>query len=115
MSRPRAEQPQRRRDFRLYWLAGVTDRLGTHAAELTLVLLVLTAGGSPALAGLVGTVALTVPTVLGPVAGVLADRWSRKHLMLCSAAVAFTAFGVLTSAVFLDRITLPLLFAVTAV
>jgi predicted MFS family arabinose efflux permease len=115
LSRPRAEQPQRRRDFRLYWLAGVTDRLGTHAAELTLVLLVLTAGGSPALAGLVGTVALTVPTVLGPVAGVLADRWSRKHLMLCSAAVAFTAFGVLTSAVFLDRITLPLLFAVTAV
>lgn len=115
MSRPRAEQPQRRRDFRLYWLAGVTDRLGTHAAELTLVLLVLTAGGSPALAGLLGTVALAVPTVLGPFAGVLADRWSRRLLMLSAAAVAFLAFAVLTSAVFLDRVTLPLLFAVTAV
>jgi MFS family permease len=67
------------------------------------------------MAGLVGTVALAVPTALGPVAGVLADRWSRRRLMLSSAAVAFVAFGVLTSAVFLDRVTLPLLFAVTAV
>ncbi|WP_051742411.1 MFS transporter [Streptomyces xylophagus] len=106
---------ERRRDFRLYWLAGVTDRMGTHAAELTLVLLVLTVGGSPAMAGLLGTVAVAVPTTLGPVAGVLADRWSRRRLMLGSAAVAFAAFGVLTSAVFLDRVTLPLLFAVTAV
>ncbi|MFJ9909460.1 MFS transporter [Streptomyces sp. NPDC101152] len=115
MSRPRAGAPERRRDFRLYWLAGVTDQLGTHAAELTLVLLVLTAGGNAATAGLLGTLALAVPTVLGPVAGVAADRWSRRLLMLSSAAVAFTAFGVLTSAVFLGRVTVPSLFAVAAV
>lgn len=103
----------RRRDFRLYWLAGATDRLGSHAAELVLVLLVLTVGGSPAAAGLLGTVAVAMETMVGPVAGVVADRRSRRRIMLVSAAVSFVAFGVLTAAVVADAVTLPLLFAVT--
>ncbi|MFF0740471.1 MFS transporter [Streptomyces sp. NPDC004111] len=114
MSKPKTDAADvRRRDFRLYWLAGATDRLGSHAAELVLVLLVLTVGGSPAVAGLLGTVAVAVETVLGPVAGVVADRRSRRRIMLVSAAVSFVAFGVLTAAVVADAVTLPLLFAVT--
>ncbi|MFI0980930.1 MFS transporter [Streptomyces sp. NPDC021093] len=114
MSKPKADAAAvRRRDFRLYWLAGATDRLGSHAAELVLVLLVLTVGGSPAVAGLLGTVAVAVETVLGPVAGVFADRRSRRRIMLVSAAVSFVAFGALTAAVIADSVTLPLLFAVT--
>jgi predicted MFS family arabinose efflux permease len=103
----------RRHDFRLYWLAGATDRLGSHAAELVLVLLVLTVGGSPAVAGLLGTVAVAVETVIGPVAGVVADRRSRQPIMVVSAAVSFVAFGALTAAVVAHSVTLPLLFAVT--
>lgn len=73
----------------------------SHAAELVLVLLVLlvlTVGGSPAAAGLLGMVAVAVETVLGPVAGVVADRRSRRWIMLVSAAVSFVAFGGLTVA-----------------
>lgn len=103
----------RKRDFRLYWLAGATDKLGSHAAELVLVLLVLTITGSPAVAGLLGTVAVAVETVLGPIAGVVADRGSRRRIMLVSAAASFAAFGALTAAVVADSVTLPLLFAVT--
>ncbi|MGW2813544.1 MFS transporter [Streptomyces sp. NPDC001415] len=114
MSKPKTDAAAiRRHDFRLYWLAGATDRLGSHAAELVLVLLVLTVGGSPAVAGLLGTVAVAVETVLGPVAGVVADRRSRGRIMLVSAAVSFVAFGALTVAVVADSVTLPLLFAVT--
>ncbi|KOU37818.1 hypothetical protein [Streptomyces sp. WM6378] len=62
------------------------------------MLLVLTVGGSPAAAGLLGTVAVAVETVLGPVAGVVADRRSWRWIMLVSAAVSFVAFGGLTVA-----------------
>ncbi|MFI6645476.1 MFS transporter [Streptomyces sp. NPDC050504] len=105
----------RERDFRLYWLAGATDRLGSHSAELILVLLVLTVGGGPAAAGLLGTVSVAVETLLGPVAGVVADRRSRRRIMLVSAAVSFVTFAALTAAVVVDAVTLPLLFVVTLV
>jgi predicted MFS family arabinose efflux permease len=104
-----------RRDFRLYWLAGAADLLGSHASGLVLPLLVLALGGSPLTAGVLGTAAALGQVALGPVAGVYADRWSRRALMVGAALVAGTAMGAVAIAVATDSASLPVLFVAAVV
>lgn len=103
----------RERDFQWYWISGAADQIGSHSSALVIPILVLSAGGSPAIAGLLGTVAIGCETLLAPVAGVLADRWSRRRMMIASASVACGGAGVLTVAVASGAASLGLLFAVT--
>lgn len=98
---------RRNRDFNLLWSGQVVSELGGRIAGVALPLLVLESTGSAAKAGIVGF-ASTIPLlVLTLPAGVLADRWDRKLMMIacdvtrCAAyatIVAAVAFGFLTYA-----------------
>ncbi|MFD3538410.1 MFS transporter [Streptomyces sp. NPDC058662] len=101
-----SSSPLRRRDFCLFWTAGAVDGLGTCASSLFLPLILLGAGYSAGLAGLVASVALVSGLVVSPVAGVLADRWPRKPMMYTAALVAAGAMGSLFAAVALGRVVL---------
>ncbi len=71
--------------FSAMWLAQVISSLGDRVHQIALVFLVARATNSSPLAlGLVFA-AMTVPSSLvGPLAGVLVDRWNRKHVMVAS-------------------------------
>ncbi len=71
--------------FSAMWLGQLISSLGDRIHQVALVFLVARATGSSPLAlGLVFA-AMTVPTFLvGPVAGALVDRWSRKRVMVGS-------------------------------
>jgi MFS family permease len=71
--------------FSAMWLGQLISSLGDRIHQVALVFLVAGATGSSPLAlGLVFA-AMTVPTFLvGPVAGALVDRWSRKRVMVGS-------------------------------
>lgn len=103
----------RRRDFRLFWLGGAANQLGSHASALALPLLVLALGASAVTAGAVGTVAAVTEVLLTPVFGVYADRGSRRAMMIGALAAAALAAGAIALAAGTRHATLPLLFGCT--
>ncbi|MFF7234373.1 MFS transporter [Streptomyces sioyaensis] len=73
---------RKNRDFRLLWCGGLLANLGSRMWTLALPLLVLRETGSPAEAGLVGSVAgITLVAAVIP-AGAVADAVERRRLML---------------------------------
>lgn len=84
------------RDFRLVWLGQVISQLGDWFDTIALFTLVLRLTGSGRAVGLV-LVARFLPSVfLGPLSGVVADRFNRKHIMIASdAARAVVVLGFL--------------------
>lgn len=103
----------RRRDFRLFWLGGAANQLGSHASALALPLLVLTLGASAVTAGAVGTVAAVTEVLLTPIFGVYADRGSRRAMMIGALLAAALASGAIALAAGTRHATLPLLFGCT--
>ena len=67
-------------------------------------LLVLALTGSPAKAGIVGFAGLAPHASLGLLAGVAADRWNRKRLMIAADGVRAVAIGALAALILLDRV-----------
>ena len=84
------------RDFRLLWLGQVVSQLGDWFNTIALFTLVLRLTGSGSAVGLV-LVARFLPSVfLGPLSGVLADRFDRRRIMIASdAARALVVLGFL--------------------
>lgn len=110
-----ATAAERSRNFRLFWLSGAISRLGSHASGVALPILVLMVGGSPFVAGLLGTVGATIEVVATPVAGVYADRHPRRRLMAGSALLAAAAMAPIAISVARDAVSWPLLFSCVAV
>jgi MFS family permease len=86
----------RNRDFRRLWLGQVVSQLGDWFDTVAVYTLVLGLTGSGRAVGLV-LVTRFLPTIfLGPLAGVLADRYSRRTIMIASdLARAFVVLGFL--------------------
>jgi MFS transporter len=103
----------RRRDFRLFWLGGAANQLGSHASALALPLLVLALGASAVTAGAVGTVAAVTEVLLTPVFGVYADRGSRRAMMIGALLAVALAAGAIALSAGTRHATLPLLFGCT--
>jgi MFS family permease len=97
--RPLATLPLRRnRDFMLLQAGQLLSTAGTQSASIAYTLLVLAITGSPAQAGLVAFARLLPFAILTLPAGLAADRWNRKRLMIAAdmlRAVAMGALGVL--------------------
>ncbi|MDQ3753823.1 MAG: MFS transporter, partial [Acidobacteriota bacterium] len=75
------------RGFRLLWLGQVVSQLGDWFNTIAVYTLVLNLTGSGRAVGLV-LVARFLPTVvIGPLAGVVADRYSRRRIMIISDVV----------------------------
>jgi MFS family permease len=101
------------RDFTLLWSGDVLSELGSQATTVAMPLLVLALTGSPAKAGLTGLArALAYPLAPLP-AGVLADRVSRRAIMVACAAGRAIAMGSVVAALVLGHPSLPQLMVVS--
>ncbi|MET0647169.1 MAG: MFS transporter [Pyrinomonadaceae bacterium] len=87
---------RRNRDFRYLWLGQVVSQLGDWFDTIALFTLVLKLTGSGKAVGLVLVARFLPSVVLGPLSGVLADRFDRRHIMIASdVARALVVLGFL--------------------
>lgn len=91
------------------------SELGSTSTLLVYPLLVLSLTGSATAAGLVASARLLVQFVLRLPAGVLADRWDRRRLLLVCEAVRVLAFAGLTVAILTGGGSIALIVAVAVV
>jgi len=92
------------RDFTLLQLGQLLSSAGSQSTTIAYPLLVLAATHSPAKAGLVAFARLVPHAVFGLFAGVAADRWNRKRLMIGADGVRAVAIASLAAAILLDRV-----------
>lgn len=105
---------RRNRDFQLIWIGGTVAGLGSLIGNLAVPLLVLRETGSPARAGLVGSVSAVTALIAIIPAGALADAAERRRLMICcQLAGAAIAVGF-AAAVLSGHPALLLILAATA-
>lgn len=103
-ARPIPVPLRRNRDFVLLQSGQLLSAAGTASSAIAYPLLVLALTHSPAKAGIVAA-AHTVPYALfGLLAGVAADRWNRKRVMLAADTIQGLAIGTLVALILLDRI-----------
>ena len=89
----------RNRDFVLLQAGQMLSTLGSSASQLAYPLLILATTHSPAKAGAVGFANLVPYAVFGLVAGVAADRWNRKRLMVAMEVVRALAMTSIVVAI----------------
>jgi MFS family permease len=86
-------------DFRLLWASGLISSLGSWLLVLAIPAHILMVTGSLRDTGLALAAEYLPQLLLGPVAGVFADRWDRRRLMIatnlfCAGAVAVMLLGI---------------------
>ena len=92
-------QALRIRDFRLMWAGGLVSALGSWLLTLAIPTHIFLVTGSLRATGLTVAAEYLPLLLLGPVAGVFADRWDRRRLMIgtnlfCAGAVAAMLLGL---------------------
>jgi Na+/melibiose symporter-like transporter len=97
---------RRNRDFVLLQAGQLLSSTGSQLTAVAYPLLVLAVTGSAAQAGVVGFARLLPAALLALPAGVAADRWDRRRLMVSADAVRVVAVGALGIAILLDRLEL---------
>ena len=95
----------RNRDFALLQTGQLLSTLGSQTTTIAYPLLVLALTNSPAKAGLVTFARILPAALFGLVAGVAADRWNRKRLMIAADCVRVLAIGSLVVTILLDELT----------
>ncbi|MFJ9516711.1 MFS transporter [Kitasatospora sp. NPDC101801] len=104
------------RGFNLYWfgqtISTVGDRITVFVVP-TVMIFVLHA--SALQVGIVAMAQYLGIPLLGPVAGVLVDRWDKRRTMLVCDFVRLLAVAVIPLAYWLDLLSTPLLFGCVAV
>ena len=88
-------QALRIRDFRLLWGGSVVSALGSWLLVLAIPAHVLQVTGSLRDTGLTLAAEYLPVLLLGPVAGVLADRWDRRRLMIATSLFRAGAVAVM--------------------
>jgi hypothetical protein len=94
---------RRNRDFLLYQAGQLLSSTGSSFSGVAYPLLVLAITGSPAKAGLVSFARLLPAPLLGLAAGVAADRFDRRRIMLAADAGRAVAMGALALVVVVSR------------
>jgi MFS family permease len=72
------------RNYRLFFLGQGVSLIGTLMQQVAMSWLVYRLTGSALLLGVIGFVSQIPTFVLAPVAGVLADRWNRRRIIICT-------------------------------
>lgn len=93
----------RNREFVLLQAGQLLSSAGTQLTTVAYPLLVLAVSHSPAQAGLVTFARLAPSALFGLAAGIAADRWSRRRLMIAADAVRALALGALGLSVLLGH------------
>jgi predicted MFS family arabinose efflux permease len=102
----------RNRDFVLLQSGQLFSTAGTQATQIAYPLLVLALTHSPGRAGIVGFASFAPYALFALLAGVAADRWNRRLLMLSADAVRIAAIGSLVVTLAFDRATFAQIAAV---
>jgi len=93
----------RNRDFRLLWVGSLVSSLGTWLLVLALPAHVFLVTGSLRDTGLILAVEYLPALLLGPVAGVLTDRWDRRRLMIATSVFRAGSVAVMLLGTAPDR------------
>jgi predicted MFS family arabinose efflux permease len=94
-------------------LSGQTiSSIGSAMSSFVFTLLGLAITGSPVQAGLVGTAAALGATLAALPGGALADRWSRRKILIGYSAAGAVLFSSVAVAGWMDHLTLPHLMLV---
>lgn len=96
---------RRNREFLLLQTAHLLSSLGDRVSFIAYPLLVLAVTGSAAKAGVVGFARLLPHVLFGLAAGVAADRYDRKRLMLGAHVARAIVLGALAAAILADALT----------
>jgi hypothetical protein len=94
---------RRNRDFLLYQGGGLLSTFGSGISGIAYPLLTLALTNSAAKTGYVGAVEFLPLVLLSAPAGVAADRFDRRRLMIASDAIGATALALLGTAVLTGR------------
>jgi MFS family permease len=103
---------RRNRDFLLLQAGQLLSTFGSSMSSIAYPLLALAITGSAARTGVVGAVEFTPLVLLSPLAGVAADRFDRRRLMIASDALGAVAVSTLAAAVLLGHATFWLILVV---
>jgi MFS family permease len=95
---------RRNRDFVLLESGRLLSTAGSQLTTIAYPLLVLALTHSPAKAGIVSFARLIPSALFALPAGVAADRWNRKRMMIAADAFRAAAIASLVTAILLDRI-----------
>jgi MFS family permease len=106
---------RRNRDFILLQVGQLLSTFGSGMSAIAYPLLALALTGSAAKTGYVGAVEFAPLVLLSPAAGVAADRFDRRKLMIGADVVGAAAVGVLAAAALTHRVTFWLLLVVAFV
>lgn len=74
----------RNASFRAVWIAAIISGLGDRIAAIALYLLIYRLSGNPMDLGILAATQIVPAIILGPVAGLVCDRFNRKHVMVIS-------------------------------
>ena len=88
----------RNRDFRLLWFARSVSLLGSWLLVVAVPAYVFTLTGSLVATGLTLAAEFLPPVLLGPIAGVLVDRWDRRRVMIAADLLRAVAVALLVLA-----------------
>ncbi len=89
----------RSRNYRLFVAGQSVSLVGTWMQQVAMSWLVYRLTGSAFLLGVVGFTSQIPTFLLSPVAGVLADRWNRRRLLIITQALAMLQAALLAAAV----------------
>lgn len=103
------------RSFGLYFLGSLANNLGTWFHSIAVILVVYQLTGSALVVGVVSGAQFGATLVLAPVAGVLLDRVDRRRLMALAQVGSAIAAAILMGSTLTDRLSVPVIFAATAV
>ena len=106
---------RRNRDFLLLQAGQLLSTLGANMSAIAYPLLALATTGSAAKTGYVGAVQFAPLVLLSPLAGVAADRYDRRRLMIASDAVGAVALGTLAAAALTHHVAYWLILVVAIV
>lgn len=103
---------RRNRDFLLLQAGQLLSTFGSTMSMIAYPLLALALTGSAAKTGYVGAVQFTPMVLLAPLAGIAADHYDRRRLMIAADAVGAAAVGTLAAAVLAGHATFWLVLVV---
>lgn len=102
------------RDFRLLWLGNLVSLTGTEMSRTAVAWQIYQLTGDPLALGMLGAARLIPLVLLALGAGVLADAFDRRKLMIGAQIAMLICALTLGLATSLDLVTLWLIYAVTA-
>lgn len=106
----------RHADFNRLWAGQTISNFGDKISLLALpTIAIVTLGGGPFEVGVLGTLRFLPFFLLAPVAGLIADRVSRRSIMIAADLGRFLALASIPVAFVFDAVTLTHLYVVAAV